>query len=88
MTDHLSYPLDFEAYSMEELEAITRFLSMIEAYHDHEEKTPKVQALKKAYHAYRSILNNRSEEKRIDKAFEKQTGISIYRTMQSIESNE
>ncbi|MFW6298348.1 MAG: UPF0223 family protein, partial [Bacillota bacterium] len=68
MTKHIAYPLDFEAYSIEEIESITRFLSMVEAYHDQEEKTPRNEALKKAYQTYRSILNNRSEEKRIDKA--------------------
>ncbi|MFW5893002.1 MAG: UPF0223 family protein [Bacillota bacterium] len=86
MTKHIAYPLDFEAYSTQEIEAVTRFLSMIEAYHDQDAKTPSDQALKKAYDAYRSILNSRAEEKRIDKAFEKQTGLSIYHTMQSIDN--
>ncbi len=43
--------------------------------------------LLRRYANYRAILNNQAEEKRIDKAFEAQTGIPIYKTMKAIEKS-
>ncbi len=86
MTEHVSYPIDFDAYTTEEIEQLASFLSKVEAYHAKGHKRPTAQEMKSAYRTYRSILNNLSEEKRIDRAFERQTGISIYKTMKRIEN--
>lgn len=84
MTKHIPFPIDFDAYTTEEIEALVTFLSMIEAYHSGGREKPTVAELKDAHSTYRTILNNKSEEKRIDRAFERQTGISIYRTMKTV----
>ncbi|MGM0435521.1 MAG: UPF0223 family protein [Bacillota bacterium] len=83
MTDTLHYPLDFEAYSIDEIKTLVDFLASIEAYHENTRSVSK-ESLVKKHQRFQSILNNKSEEKRIDRAFKKQTGISIYRTMQSL----
>jgi uncharacterized protein YktA (UPF0223 family) len=83
VTDTLHYPIDFEAYSIDEIENLVDFLASIEAYHETSRSVSK-DALVKKHQTFRNILNNKSEEKRIDRAFKKQTGISIYKTMQSL----
>ena len=83
MTNSLHYPIDFEAYSIDEIETLVDFLASIEAYHEHARSVSK-DVLVKKHQTFRSILNNKAEEKRIDRDFKKQTGISIYRTMQSL----
>ncbi len=83
MTDTLTYPLDFEQYSIDEIESLVDFLAMIEAYHETSSRV-STQTLIEKHQIFQSILNNKSEEKRIDRQFKKQTGISIYRTMQSL----
>ncbi len=78
----LDYPLDFSLYTIEEIEFLIDFLDRVEAS---KRRTPDKTALKEDYKKFRSIIRNKAEEKRIDKAFEKQTGVSIYRLMQSLE---
>ncbi|MFU8787295.1 MAG: UPF0223 family protein [Candidatus Izemoplasmataceae bacterium] len=79
----MNYPIDYEHYTTEEIIKIVEFLSLLEDY----KVNPKhvdVEMLKAKYHTYRKILNNQSEEKTIDQAFEKQTQISIYQTMKKL----
>lgn len=83
MTEPLTYPLDFDQYSIDEIEALVSFLAMIETFHETPNKISKHRLIEK-HQTFQSILNNKSEEKRIDRQFKKQTGISIYRTMQSL----
>ncbi len=83
MNKEQSYPIDFEAYDTDELVDLVEFLSLIEKHHASAESVSK-ETLRAAHRRFREILNNVSEEKRIDKAFQKQTGISIYKTMKNL----
>ncbi len=83
MNKEQSYPIDFDAYDTEELVDLVEFLSLVEKHHANDASVSK-EDLQKAYTRFREILNNKSEEKRIDKAFEKQTGVSIYKTMKNL----
>ncbi len=81
----LHYPIDYEAYDTEEIIEIIEFLHLIEAMHETFDAAQSEILLKK-HTRFQSIINNKSEEKRIDKAFEAQTGISIYRFMKKIKT--
>ncbi len=70
-------------YEAEEAEDIAHFLSLIERYHLGEH-TPRVKTLKQAYQRFQEVVDSPSEQKKLDKAFQKQTGISFYRTMQNL----
>ena len=69
------YPLDYSTYSIEEIETIIDFLSYLEENHKHLD----FKIFKTKYNAYRNTLNSKSEEKRIDREFQRLSGISIYR---------
>ncbi len=79
----MDYPIDFENYNTEEIIDIIDFLSLIEAMNASFDER-KISLLKDKHKRYLSILNNQSEAKRIDKAFQAQTGISIYKFMKNI----
>ncbi len=80
---NMDYPIDYETYSTEEIIVIVEFLSMLEQYASNHATVDK-QTLLNKYERYREILNNLSEEKRIDRAFSQTTNIPIYKTMQSL----
>jgi len=73
-----SYPIDYDYYTSEEIIILIEFLSIIE-----EANTSKVdkELLLKKYGEYRRVLNNVSEEKKLEKEFEKVSGYSIYKTL-------
>ncbi len=79
----MDYPIDYEHYDTDEIIDIVEFLNMLEQYIDNK-ATVDEDALVNQYTKFKAILNNKSEEKRIDKAFQKQTNISIYKTMQPL----
>lgn len=68
------YPVDYDTYSIPEVEKIIDFLSYLEDNRKHLD----FQTFKQKYDVYRETLNSLSEEKRISKEFEKLSGISIY----------
>lgn len=70
-----SYPLDYQTYSTDEIIKIIDFLDYLEENLKHLD----FKTFKMKYDVYRKTINSKSEEKRIDKEFEKLTGISIYR---------
>ena len=70
-----SYPLDYQTYSTDEIVKIIDFLDYLEENLKHLD----FKTFKTKYDVYRKTINSKSEEKRIDKEFEKLTGISIYR---------
>lgn len=70
-----SYPLDYQTYSTDEIVKIIDFLDYLEENLKHLD----FKIFKMKYDVYRKTINSKSEEKRIDKEFEKLTGISIYR---------
>ncbi|MBP5342856.1 UPF0223 family protein [bacterium] len=71
------YPLDYETYSIKEIEIIIDFLAYLEDNIKHYD----FKTLEKKYKLYRSTINSKKEEKRINEEFEKLSGISIYRTL-------
>ncbi len=81
----MDYPIDYDAYTTEEIVEIIAFLHALEQHKFGDEIS--ADELLSRYNTYRSILNNKAEEKRIDKAFESQTGIAIYQTMNAIKKS-
>ncbi len=69
------YPIDYQTYSIEEVEVIIDFLSYLEDNIKHLD----FNTFKTKYNLYRKTINSKQEEKRIDKEFSKLTGISVYR---------
>ncbi|MCB9498829.1 MAG: UPF0223 family protein [Bacillales bacterium] len=70
------YPLDYETYSVKDIEKIIDFLSYLED----NLKVLDPDTFKKKYNIYRNTLSSIKEEKRIDKEFTSLSGISIYKT--------
>ncbi len=81
----MDYPIDYSLYSKEEIIDIIEFLNLLERYHDSNNAVSPTDVLK-AYHIFSTIVNNKAEEKKIDAAFEKQTGFSIYKTIKELKS--
>ncbi len=79
----MDYPIDYETYSTEEIIVIVEFLSMLEQFAA-SPATVDQQVLIHKYKQYRDILNNLSEEKRIDREFTQLTNVPIYKTMQTL----
>jgi uncharacterized protein YktA (UPF0223 family) len=77
----MDYPIDYDHYDTDEIIDIVEFLNMLEQYSENRSNVDESELIEQ-YNVFKSILNNKSEEKRIDKAFQKQTNISIYKTMQ------
>lgn len=71
---YFEYPIDYEMYTLEEVEVIISFLSYIEENLNHY----VFKEFREKYNEYRKVINSKAEEKRISKEFEKSTGISIY----------
>ncbi|MFP4287184.1 MAG: UPF0223 family protein [Candidatus Izemoplasmataceae bacterium] len=79
----MDYPIDYSAYSTDEIIDIIDFLNHVEAYHKNPKAIDKIE-LKKKHEKFRSIIHNLTEEKKIDKAFLKLTNVSIYQTMKDL----
>jgi uncharacterized protein YktA (UPF0223 family) len=79
----LDYPIDYSIYTKEEIITIIDFLDSIESYHLHPEPK-KVADLKRKHERFKSVLNNKTEEKKMDKAFKQLTNVSIYQTMKNL----
>ncbi|GAA5418008.1 UPF0223 protein BH2638 [Paraliobacillus ryukyuensis] len=73
-----SYPID-ESWSTNEVIDVVNFLSLVEKAY---EQSVKRNDLILAYRRFKQIVPSKSEEKQIDKQFEKETGYSVYRTVQ------
>ena len=80
------YVIDYDMFSLEEIVKIVSFFELIEKINNHK-KYDKAKAIEK-YNEYRTILNNKSLEKKYDKMLEKLTGASIYHTIKEISNNE
>lgn len=72
----MDYPIDYALYTTDEIIELVGFLHLLEQEHAHP-KTIPAEALQAAYTRFRDVVNNQAEEKKITKAFEKQTGIRI-----------
>ena len=80
------YTIDYDMFSLEEIVKIIAFFELIEKINK-KKKYDKAKTIEK-YNEYRSILNNKSLEKKYDKMLEKLTGASIYHTMKEIAGDE
>ena len=80
------YTIDYDMFSLEEIVKIIAFFELIEKINK-KKKYDKTKTIEK-YNEYRSILNNKSLEKKYDKMLEKLTGASIYHTMKEIINDE
>ncbi len=83
MATDFSYPLDFEVYDLDEITELIGFLDNVEAY-DKAPSSVKEATLKAQYDRFCAIINNKAEEKRIDREFNALTGVSLYRVMKTI----
>ncbi|WP_163579610.1 UPF0223 family protein [Gracilibacillus saliphilus] len=72
-----SYPID-ETWSTEEIVDVVNYFSLIEKAY---EKGVEKQDLVAAYNRYKEIVPSKSEEKQLDKQFEKQSGYVPFRVI-------
>ncbi len=72
-----SYPLDL-SWSTEEMISVLYFLNQIEKAY---ESKVEVSTLLSAYENFKKIVTSKSQEKQINKSFEKVSGYSIYQVM-------
>lgn len=77
----MRFPVDFDAYTTQEITFLVDFLHRVDRVGH---GTMKSDGLLEDYKRFQAILNSKAEEKRIDKAFAQQTGVSIYKTMQTL----
>ncbi len=76
----MDYPIDYSMYSVDEIDFLIQFFHQVEqAKHKKIDK----ETFQKNYQTFRSIIRNIAEEKRIDKAWYKISGVSIYKLAQS-----
>lgn len=76
------YFLDYELFDTTEIIKITAFYKLI--VNINKGKSFKKEDIINKYNEYRSIINNKSLEKKYDSEFEKLYNCSIYKTMQNI----
>ena len=80
------YLIDYDMFNLEEIVKIISFFELIEKVNKGK-KYKKEEVINK-YNEYRSILNNKSLEKKYDAMLLKMTGASIYHTMKDLMKNE
>jgi uncharacterized protein YktA (UPF0223 family) len=78
-----SYPFKYELYSPDELAFMITFIDEMERAF--QSKEMPCLTLKPKYKKYRQIIQNQSEEKRIDEVIKKELGFSLYALIQSCE---
>lgn len=74
----IDYPIDAD-WSIDETIKVVEFLALVE---DVYEKKVDVERYKEHYRRFKEVVTSISEEKRLDKEFQKLTGCSIYKTVQ------
>ncbi|GAA0494618.1 UPF0223 family protein [Salinibacillus aidingensis] len=73
-----NYPID-ESWDTNEVMDVIHFLQLVETAY--EDKVGRDDVLK-AYNRFKEIVPSKTEEKQLDKEFQKQSGYSTYRTVQ------
>lgn len=73
-----TYPIDYDQFTTDEIIVIVEFLAMIE---DANQQSVDRNLLSKKHQQFRKVVNSISLEKQIDRAFEKTSGYSIYKTL-------
>ncbi|PWU68993.1 MULTISPECIES: UPF0223 family protein [Gracilibacillus] len=79
-----SYPLN-ESWSTEEIIDVVNYYSIIEKVY---EKGVAKQDLMLAYHRFKQIVPSKSEEKQLDRQFEKQSGYVPFRVIKKAKTLE
>ncbi|GAB6689560.1 UPF0223 family protein [Streptococcus uberis] len=78
MSDNYNYPLDIN-WSTDEITSVLHFLNQVEKAY--ESKIDANQLLE-SYRVFKEIVTSKSQEKQIDREFEKSSGYSTYRAVQ------
>lgn len=78
MSDNYNYPLDIN-WSTDEITSVLHFLNQVEKAY--ESKVDANQLLE-SYRVFKKIVTSKSQEKQIDREFEKSSGYSTYRAVQ------
>jgi uncharacterized protein YktA (UPF0223 family) len=73
-----SYPIDYSQFTTEEIVVIVEFLALIE---DANTRRIDLNLLSVKHKKFREVVNSKALEKQIDRAFEKTSGYSIYKTI-------
>ncbi|MEE6658018.1 UPF0223 family protein [Pediococcus acidilactici] len=77
---NFSYPLD-ERWDVQEITDVVNFFSKIEESY---QKGVKRQVLKDAYDKFRQVVPNKSEEKRIYREFEQNSGMQPFQAVKQL----
>ncbi|EFR44572.1 UPF0223 family protein [Streptococcus pseudoporcinus] len=77
MSDNYTYPLDIN-WSTDEITSVLSFLNQVEKAYE-----AKVEAsqLLRSYATFKKIVPSKSQEKQIDRDFEKSSGYSTYQVV-------
>ena len=75
--ENFSYPLD-ERWNVQEITDVVDFFTKIEESY---QKGVKNQTLKNAYDKFRQVVPNKSEEKRIYREFEQNSGMQPFQAV-------
>lgn len=78
MSDNYNYPLDIN-WSTDEITSVLHFLNQVEKAY--ESKVDANQLLE-SYRVFKEIVTSKSQEKQIDREFEKSSGYSTYMAVQ------
>lgn len=78
MDKNYSYPLDF-SWGTEEISSVLSFLNQVEKAY---EGGVEASILLDRYHAFKEVVKSKSQEKQIDREFERVSGYSTYRALQ------
>lgn len=84
MTKNYAYPLDL-SWSTEEMTSVLSFLNLVEKAY---ENRVEAALLLKSYQNYKTIVSSKSQEKQIDRNFERVSGYSAYRAVQAAKAKE
>lgn len=78
MSDNYNYPLDIN-WSTDEITSVLHFLNQVEKAY---ESNVDANQLLESYRVFKEIVTSKSQEKQIDREFEKSSGYSTYRAVQ------
>ncbi|KAF0373071.1 UPF0223 family protein [Pediococcus acidilactici] len=78
--ENFSYPLD-ERWNVQEITDVVDFFTKIEESY---QKGVKNQTLKNAYDKFRQVVPNKSEEKRIYREFEQNSGMQPFQAVKQL----
>ena len=84
MTKNYAYPLDL-SWSTEEITSVLSFLNLVEKAY---ENRVEAALLLKSYQNYKTIVSSKSQEKQIDRNFERVSVYSTYRAVKAAKAKE